>query len=240
MTTHISVCMTTCNGERYLPEQLASILVQLGTDDELVVSDDGSSDGSLALLQGCPDPRLRILSDQTFHNPSYNLENALRAARGELIVLADQDDVWLPGKLAVVERYLTPRAGEVFAIMMDGVVVDAAGKPTGRTLYQTFHASTGVWRNLAWNCYTGCSMAFTRPLLDLALPFPPGIPMHDSWLGLLGELAGEVVLAPEQTFYYRRHGGNVSGFRWQPLRQLRWRGALVWHLWRRLASRPPP
>ena len=118
--------------------------------------------------------------------------------------------------------------------MTDADMIDAAGQKTGNTLFRHFRASNGILRNLVWNSYTGCAMAISRPLLDLALPFPKGIPMHDAWLGLLANVAGSMILVPEKTFLYRRHQQNTSGWRWQPFNQLRWRWVLGWQLWQRL------
>ena len=231
----VSVCMATRNGERFLPAQLATILPQLGPADELVVSDDSSTDGTLEILASVRDPRLRILPGNTFFSPVYNLENALRAARGEILVPADQDDLWYPGRLELIRGHLGARTGRVWAIMTDGDLLDAAGNPTGSTLFRRYRASRGLVRNLVWNCYTGCAMAFTRPLLELALPFPAGIPMHDVWLGLLAELNGSVDLLPARTIGHRRHGQNASHWRFQPWRQVRERLRLALQLHRRQA-----
>ena len=107
----ISVCIATYNGEKYLRQQLDSILSQIGKDDEVVISDDNSSDGTLALIQSYGDERLRVLHHDptkittTFplDKPTHNFENALMHARGDVIFLADQDDVWHADK---IERFV--------------------------------------------------------------------------------------------------------------------------------------
>ena len=81
--------------------------------------------------------------------------------------------------------------------------------------------------------FTGCTLAFTRELLDIALPFPPGIPMHDSWLGMLALLHGEVQFVETRTMEYRRHGANLSKWQRNPLVQIRWRLCLGYQLYRR-------
>lgn len=235
--TQISVCMPTRNGERFLAEQLQSILPQLAENDELIVSDDSSTDATLNIVRGCGDPRIRILPDNRFFSPIYNMENALRAARNPVLVPSDQDDFWLPEKLPLIRKRMEGKTDRPFLLMADGDIVDARGEPIGETLYQRFSARKGVWKNLYNNCYTGCSMSFTRPLLELALPFPPGIPMYDSWLGILAELAGEVEFRTEKIVCHRRHGGNASFHRNRPLQQLGWRTALIFHLVNRLLKR---
>ena len=82
----ISVCMATRNGEEYLQDQLDSILQQLGHDDELVISDDSSNDGTVDLVKSFADPRIRLLPDNTFYNPIYNFENAIKHAEGDILI----------------------------------------------------------------------------------------------------------------------------------------------------------
>ena len=97
----ISVCIATYNGEKYIIKQLESILPQLREADEIVISDDSSSDRTIALIEQLNDPRIRILKDQKFRNPIYNFENAMLNAKGDFIFLSDQDDIWMPEKVAV-------------------------------------------------------------------------------------------------------------------------------------------
>jgi glycosyltransferase involved in cell wall biosynthesis len=209
MPARISVCMATCNGDRYLREQMDSILVQLGPEDELVVSDDASTDDTLVILGSYNDERLRVLSGD-YRDPVQNFANALRQARGEILVLSDQDDRWLPGRLELVRQYLAGQTGRPALIMMDGEIVDADGEAVGLSVFTRNRAGKGLLKNIYDNTYTGCCLAFSRPLLDIALPFPRHVPMHDMWLGLLAELFGRVEFVPVRTLRYRRHGANVS------------------------------
>lgn len=230
--------MATRNGERYLRDQLASILKQLGPEDELVVSDDSSTDATLAIVRSFADPRIRLLTGNRFFSPITNFENALRHAAGEIIALADQDDVWLGDKLATIRRHLTEKRGRPALIMTDAYIIDGAGNRTGQTLFERQPPKQGILANLYDNTFTGCALAFTRELLEVALPFPPGIPMHDSWLGLLALRHGTVEFVGTRTMEYRRHGANVSYRRRNPLLQIRWRACLGYHLWRRSRRRP--
>jgi len=230
----ISVCMATRNGEKYLHRQLESILRQLGPEDEVVISDDSSTDGSVSIIrENFNDPRIRLLENNTFYSPIYNFENALKHASGEIIALADQDDVWLDNKIEVIRQHLADRRGRPALIMMDGYIIDGEGNRTGQTLFERKPPQKGIWANLYDNTFTGCALAFTRELLRIALPFPPGIPMHDSWLGLLALKFGEVDFIDAKTMEYRRHGINVSRWQRNPLVQIRWRLCLAYHLWQR-------
>jgi glycosyltransferase involved in cell wall biosynthesis len=229
----ISVCMATHNGERYLQPQLDSILKQLGPDDELIISDDSSTDATLDIIRACGDSRIRLLTGNRFFSPIYNFENAVKHASGEIIVLADQDDVWLANKLTVVRREFSEQNRKPTLIMMDGYLIDAEGKRTGETIFSRKPPKAGILANLYDNTFTGCTLAFTRPLREMALPFPGGIPMHDSWLGILALLFGEVKFVADKTLEYRRHGANISRWQKNPLVQVRWRLCLGWHLMRR-------
>jgi len=102
----VSVCMTTCNGEKYLKRQLDTILEQLDAEDEVIVSDDSSTDKTIQIIKAYGDNRIILLEDGNFGNPVLNMENALKRAQGEYIFLADQDDVWLPGRVEKVMEKL--------------------------------------------------------------------------------------------------------------------------------------
>ena len=229
----LSVCMATRNGEKYLHEQLESILPQLAPQDELVISDDSSTDKTLEIIRSFDDARIRLLTENRFFSPIYNFENALRNATGQTITLADQDDIWLANRVETIRQRLQDKNGRPALIMMDGYVIDAAGDRTGQTIFKRKPPKKGLLANLYDNTFTGCTLAFTRELLDIALPFPPGIPMHDSWLGMLALLHGEVQFVETKTMEYRRHGDNLSKWQRNPLVQIRWRLCLGYQLYRR-------
>ena len=99
----ISICMATYNGEKYIKEQIDSILPQLSKNDEIIISDDSSTDDTLSIIRSFNDHRIKIFSGCNFHSPISNFENALKYAKGDYIFLSDQDDVWLENK---VERMM--------------------------------------------------------------------------------------------------------------------------------------
>jgi hypothetical protein len=126
------------------------------------------------------------------------------------VVLSDQDDIWLPGRLDLVHKRLDEDIDRVSLIMTDGEIVDSEGKRLGMSLFSVNRCGRGLLKNIYDNSYTGCCLAFTRPLLAIALPFPRRIPMHDMWLGILAELFGKVEFVPVKTICYRRHAANTS------------------------------
>lgn len=228
----ISVCMATYNGERFILQQLETILAQLSTNDELVISDDSSADATVAIVKSLSDPRIRLFTGQSFNSPVLNFEFTLRQARGEIILLSDQDDIWLPNKLDVVRGIFQGDRARPLLVVLDAVVVDEGEREIFPSVLQKLKAGPGFWKNLYDNRYLGCCMAFSRDLLERALPFPSNIPMHDIWLGQLCERIGSTQFIPVVTMKYRKHSASVTDFKIQfkPLLQIRRRLILAWNL----------
>ncbi len=229
----ISVCLASFNGEKYIAEQLESILRQLGETDELIISDDSSTDGTLAVIKGFHDTRIRIFPDNKFYNPIFNFENALKQATGEAIALSDQDDVWLENKLAVIRDCFQNKPSKIYTLVLDGSVIDETGTVIQESIFDMIASGKGLLKNLKHNTYMGCCLAFSRELLDIALPFPKKIPMHDSWLGLLSELFGVVEFVPEKTIKYRKHQENRSLQGFVLSQKISWRTFLLLNLCKR-------
>lgn len=205
----ISVCMATYNGERFVREQLESVLSQLTPDDEVIVADDMSTDATLDVVRKFSDSRIRILPGEEHLGPIYNLERALLASRGEYVFLSDQDDVWLAGK--VFECLLGLRDADL--VLHDayfyGQLPDGSWA-RGKTVFELRPPRHGVLKNWFRNCFTGCCMAFRRSLFSRAIPFPKRLPMHDQWLGLVAEKTGRVRFIDKPLVDYRRHSGNAT------------------------------
>jgi glycosyltransferase involved in cell wall biosynthesis len=231
--------MATYNGARYVREQVETILEQLEPGDELVVSDDSSTDNTVAIVRSFGDDRIRVLEGNDFHSPLRNFEHAVRHARGETIVLADQDDVWLPNKLPLVRELFAAEAARPYLIVLDARVVDDEGHELDSSVQAKLHAGPGFVKNIWANRYLGCCMAFSRDLLEAALPFPGGVDMHDIWLGQLCERIGKTEFVPATTMLYRRHAATATGFEihLQPVQQIRRRAVLVRELLRRSRGR---
>ncbi len=230
-----SVLLAAYCGEAYLAAQINSILPQLGEKDELLISDDSPEDrpGTRALAEAyaARDPRIKILRGPG-QGVIRNVEFLLTQGAGEYLLLSDQDDIWLPGKL---EKLCEALAGGALLAMHDATLTDARLRPRPGTLLA--RRKPGVLRNLLRNGYTGCCMALRRELLLDALPFPKGIPMHDQWLGLLAECRGEVAWLPEPLLLHRRHDDALTAGSGSLAQKLRWRTGLAWALARRCARR---
>lgn len=202
----ISVCIATRNGSRYVGEQLTSILKQLGADDEVIVADDASSDATLEIIASFQDSRIRVLTREHCVGIIANFETGLSACNGDLIFLADQDDVWLPNKIEKLSRQLE----EHHLVISNCKLVDHSLNPLPSAHIKKYKTKKGLLRNLVRNSYMGCCMAFKREVLTKALPFPKDIPMHDVWIGLVAEMYFKVCFVPDELVLHRRHQYNAS------------------------------
>ena len=228
----ISVAMISYQGAKYIEEQLDSILVTLGPDDEVIVSDDGSTDGTREILvrYETKDERVHLI-DGPKRGVKANVENALRACRGAYIFLSDQDDIWMPKK---VERVMAElQDSQVGLVVHDAVVTDGTCKEVVlESFYSLKGSGAGVLKNIWRNTYIGCCMAFKRELLEEVLPIPDYIEMHDQWIGVINDrLHRGTKFIPDKLIKYRRHGNNASGMsHYGVLRMIRNRVCFVWAL----------
>lgn len=199
--------MATYNGAAYICQQLASILPQLGPDDEVIISDDGSTDATLSEIHALGSPLVRVVEGPRQHSPVRNFENALCQAKGDYIFLSDQDDVWVDDKVSVMMEALRSHS----LVVSDCAVTDSQLQVMAPSFYEVVRKHEGRWYNLlVRNAYLGCCMAFRREVLDRALPFPANIPMHDIWLGNVAAFYYDVAFIPRPLMSYRRHGANAS------------------------------
>jgi GT2 family glycosyltransferase len=206
--TPVSVCMATYNGSRYLLPQLESILDQLRPGDELLIQDDGSSDDTLAIIGAYDDRRIQLVENASNLGVISTFERCLARARHDIVLLADQDDEWLPGKVdAMVAPFSDPH---VTGVVTDALIVDADDAVTGDSIFAYFRSGPGVLHNFVKNSYLGCCMAVRRDVLGVALPVPRSVRTHDGWIGITADMMGEVVFLPTPYVRYRRHGGNLS------------------------------
>lgn len=202
----ISVCLTTYNGEKFIKEQLDSILLQIGDKDEIILSDDGSSDNTLSIVNSYMDNRIKIFNNKHQHGFIGNFENALEQANGDYIFLSDQDDIWKPNKVECIMSYLK----KYDLVVHDAEIIDGKGNSLGKTYYSTMHNKTSFLANLYSTRFLGCCMAFTKQVKDCSLPIPHKIVGHDYWIGMYAKLRFNTIFIPDILISYRRHGNNVS------------------------------
>jgi hypothetical protein len=215
-----SVALCTCNGAQWLAAQLESILNQSVPVEEIILSDDASEDGTVALAQGILGKSgisFLIVEATTRQGFIANFEKAVRHCRGTWIFFCDQDDLWEVDK---VEQFLHPlQSGAVWAFS-DASLIDAQGVSSGASLWSTLGFSpkgmdsgTFAARLLCRPVVTGATMAVQRAHLDACLPFHPTIP-HDQWISLFLSLSGFApAILPQPLTRYRIHGSQQIGIR---------------------------
>ena len=206
----ISVALPYYNGEKYIEEQVDSILPQLEEGDELIISVDGATEDSRAILKILlkKDKRIRIVKGPGM-GVVQNVDRLLRLCTGDIIFLSDQDDVWAPDKVKkVMEAFEDPG---VTAILHDAVLMDGEARFLDeKSMFSFRNTRTGMMKNIIRNSYVGCCMAFRRELVPVICPIPKEMYMHDFWIGMAAEEMGEVRLIHEPLLYYRRHDMNVT------------------------------
>ena len=222
----VDVLLATYNGARYLPEQLDSLLAQTYANFRLLVSDDGSSDATSAILNSYGPRfggRLLVIDHPCQgHGVVKNFENlmatSLRDGLACWVAFADQDDVWLPHKIERCAQEMSRLeaaggAGLPCLVHSDLVVVDERLNPIAQSFvkYQRMDPQQcSPLSLLSMNEVTGCTMLVNRALLQMAVPVRREAVMHDWWCALLSG-SGRRHFVPEPLILYRQHGANQLG-----------------------------
>lgn len=209
-----SVCMATYNGARHVERQLRTILSELGPDDEVVVVDDCSSDDTVAVIQGIRDRRVRVLQNDRNRREVYSFSRVLLEARNDVIFLADQDDLWVPGRVAVMANELEKSGADVVTSNFDWM--DDAEVPVDIP-YDGVRASASRrhLRNVAdifigKTNYFGCAMAMRREFVAVVAPIPDFVESHDLWIALASNLYRTNLHLDDRTLRKRKHAGNAT------------------------------
>jgi hypothetical protein len=224
MTNRFSIAMCTYNGSRFLEEQLASIASQTRVPDELVVCDDRSEDQTASIVErfAASAPfSVRFQINEQRLGSTRNFAKAITLCEGNLIALADQDDVWLAEKLEMLELEFD-RDSEVGLVFSDANLVDSNLRPLNATLWERigFDAKhrERVRKGRAldvllpgWSV-TGATMAFRASYRELALDIPDELPMiHDGWIALVIAAVAKVIFIDRPLINYRQHAGQQIG-----------------------------
>lgn len=209
----LSIAMTTYNGARYLQGQLDSFLAQTRLPDELVVCDDGSRDETIEILerfQKVSPFMVRIFQSVENLGHEKNFGKAIDLCQGDIIFLSDQDDVWFPSKLAVVQDVFNKKMG-ILLVINDSEITDGVLQSTGRTVLGQTKAA-GVLGENSKSLTLGCATAFRSELRSLISPVPALDYGHDSWIHDFTHMIGGRYVLETVLQFYRRHGGNVSNW----------------------------
>lgn len=212
---NISVCMATFNGENYLSEQLDSIINQLSIGDELIIVDDSSTDSTMVILKGFCDPRISIYENKKNMGVNATFEKAILLAKNEIIFLADQDDIWLEGRVSLMVNHLCETSKMVVSTNFG--LIDACGDVDVTTKCDRLnaddsgrHLSNIIGIILNTRPYYGCAMAINKAFIDVVLPMPKFIESHDLWIAMASNLARSNSHLSENTLMHRIHGNNAS------------------------------
>ncbi|ALX66682.1 glycosyltransferase [Microbacterium sp. XT11] len=218
-TLTASVCMATYNGAKYLMPQLESILTQLRPDDELVIVDDASTDGTVELLESVDDARITVVRNERNLGYVKTFERAMSLASRDVLLLSDQDDLWTDGRLEALVSAAS--AGGVVAsnLLLLGSETPLRSPLTGKPWLLSHTDDGRTLRNelrlLAGNApYFGCALAIRREALDLLLPFPEFLyESHDLWIVTAANTAGSLRHIDRATVLRRIHEDNASAER---------------------------
>ena len=229
--TRVSVAMATYNGEKYIEEQLLSICRQTRKPDEIVISDDGSKDATLEIVERVSQSEdaagidFVIITDNPRHGYCGNFEWAIKHATGDLIFLSDQDDVWLPEKVAEVINVFAkyPDASCVFhnasligkngepieGVFDERLITGELNLPLGEMM--KLDRDTYLEPSVSWGGIHGMSMCIERTFAEGILPFPKSTGEHDKWITVCAIINDAMYYVNLPLTKYRLHGSNTCG-----------------------------
>lgn len=203
----VSVCIASYNGEDFISDQINSILSQIGENDEIIISDDKSTDATVKIIENINDKRIKIFFNNGKKGYTSNFENALINASGDIIFLSDQDDIWLSKKYVTVMKELK----NYDLVVTNSMVTDKDLNIINKSFFEIYKSGPGIIKNLAYNTYFGSCMAFRKKILEESLPFPKNREVgFDVWIGMIAEIVGKVKFIDEPLLLYRRHDTTVT------------------------------
>jgi glycosyltransferase involved in cell wall biosynthesis len=230
-TSRLSIALCTYNGARFLAAQLDSIATQTRLPDELVACDDGSNDDTVSLLEqfAARAPfAVRVFRNDTRLGPTKNFEKAIELCTGDLIATCDQDDVWMPEKLALSAAAMDkdPALGLVFG---DAEVVEDDLRPRGHSMWQAIQFQPPARRMVSegrifevlmrqW-VVTGATMMFRAKHRSQFLPIPD-FWTHDGWIALIVSALAPVAMVERCLLFYRQHAAQQIGGKRLTFREL--------------------
>lgn len=208
----VSVCLASYNGEKYILQQVFSILEQLNEFGELIVVDDCSTDKTTDLLYSIKDNRVKVYVNRENLGHVKTFENAILKAQGDFIFLSDQDDIWIPGRLSMMLSEL--KSGEKSVVATNFYLFDdnieLATQNKKRLPSSCSRSKIALLIFLGVIPYFGCAMAFKRSVKGILLPFPSYVESHDLWLAFVGIFEGGISHVECESLYHRVHGSNLT------------------------------
>jgi glycosyltransferase involved in cell wall biosynthesis len=210
----VSVCMATFNGERYVLRQIETILGELSSSDELIVVDDCSTDRTVDIVRSIQDPRISVHRNASNQRQVRSFATAIGLARNDILFLADQDDIWTPGRVDLMCEALDVAGAALVASNFEWI--DEAETPVDLPRTPVKHKDSRRFLKNIFDIfvgrpkYLGCTMAFRREFVSLVLPIPAYSETHDLWLALAANLIGSHVHLEATTLRKRHHQANFT------------------------------
>ncbi|MGN8738914.1 glycosyltransferase family 2 protein [Bilifractor sp. HCP3S3_D3] len=216
-----AILLASYNGEKYIEEQLKSIQKQTYRDFRCYIRDDGSSDHTVEIIKSFvkedPEHFILITTESVRHGSKYNffelINYYMRSCNEEYILFSDQDDVWLPEKVAVEIEQISSTDRPALAFCAQEIV-DKKLVPAQNSIHKNMKDYNKFPNSLTYrNVAAGCTMCVNRELLLKAIPVvsPDDFVMHDWWLMLVAAYLGRIIYIEEPLMKYRQHGNNVLG-----------------------------
>jgi glycosyltransferase involved in cell wall biosynthesis len=210
----ISVCMATYNGEKYIKDQLLSILQQLGLNDEIIIIDDKSNDKTLDIITSLNDSRIKTFINEKNKGPNATFEKAIYLSRGDIIYLSDQDDIWVNGRMKMMKDKLEKEKTSLVSSKFDCFDNNGNRVKEYENILESERSNTYL-RNfidifLGMPNYFGCTMVFTKRLKKIILPIPTFVESHDLWIAMAANILRSNSHIEEITLHRRIHGNNTS------------------------------
>ena len=226
---NISVIMATYNGEEYISDQLKSIICQLKNNDELIISDDGSTDCTVEIATGFLDENIKIVHGN-HTGVANNFTNALSYAKNEIVLFSDQDDIWTKNKLEIIRAFFVENKS-IKLIMHNAGYINSEGIITPSDIFTRRKSRHGYLRNVLYSTYYGCCMGVLRDYLLSLMPVPKNV-MYDQYIGACAEKDSVSAFLDEILVYHRYHSGNWSR-KQSPIQQIMIRLKLMYATFRR-------
>ena len=209
----VSVCLASYNGENFIREQIESILSELSQYDEVIICDDASTDGSCSIIQSINDSRITLIRNTSNIGYVKNFEKAISLAKGDIIFLSDQDDIWVKGKVKKVLAAFQ-KNNNISLVYHNLKPIDVFGNDLQIKFPEYSEGKRNslkfLVRQLIKPQIFGCACCLNRKKIDGLLPFPKSTYAHDHWIAVWATLNGQIFFLQDTLVKYRQHEANLT------------------------------